>query len=228
MLNPQAFMAQLNEYKALVDDDKIPANNFKHIRTILEEEDFKPEIVKGKSSCAAGVCDWVINITSYYDVVISVEPKKLAVKEANETLAAADAKLKEMNTLVAKLNADLAVLQSQYQAAMDEKEAAESEAARCERRLSLAQRLVNALGSESERWANAIITLGQQIEVIVGDVLLASAFVSYVGPFNKKFRTMILKDNFAQYFIENKIPVSPALNPLPILTDEAEIAVWNN
>lgn len=57
---------------------------------------------------------------------------------------------------------------------------------------------------------------------------MASAFVSYVGPFNKKFRTMILKDNFAQYFIEHKIPVSPALDPLPILTDEAEVAVWNN
>lgn len=154
-------MATLNEYKALVDEDKIPANNFKNIKHILEEEDFKPDIVRGKSSCAAGVCDWIINIADYYHVVVSVEPKKLAVKEANETLAAADQKLKEMNTLVAKLNADLAILQSQFQAAMDEKNAAESEAARCERRLSLAQRLVNALGSESERWANAIITLGQ-------------------------------------------------------------------
>jgi dynein heavy chain len=30
------------------------------------------------------------------------------------------------------------------------------EAARCERRLNLAQRLVKALGSENERWANKI------------------------------------------------------------------------
>jgi len=44
---------------------------------------------------------------------------------------------------------------------MDEKNAAEAEAARCERRLNLAQRLVNALGSESARWAEAIINLGQ-------------------------------------------------------------------
>lgn len=88
--------------------------------------------------------------------------------------------------------------------------------------------MVGALGSESERWSKSIIDLGQQIEVVVGDVLLASAFVSYVGPFNKKFRTLIIKDNFAKFFIENNIPVSPALDPLPILTDEAEIAVWNN
>lgn len=228
MQNPGAFLNTLNEFKGLVDEDKVPANNFKNIRPFLADEEFTPEIVKGKSSCAAGVCDWIINITAYYDVVVSVEPKKQAVREATETLEAANTKKATMDELVAKLNADLAVLQAQFQAAMDEKNAAEAEAARCERRLNLAQRLVNALGSESARWAEAIITLGQQIEVIVGDVLLASAFVSYVGPFNKKFRNMILKDNFAQFFIENKIPVSPALNPLPILTDEAQIAVWNN
>jgi hypothetical protein len=36
---------------------------------------------------------------------------------------------------------------------MDEKEAAEAEAFKCEQKLDLAQRLVNALGSESVRWA---------------------------------------------------------------------------
>jgi dynein heavy chain len=34
------------------------------------------------SPAASGLCDWIINITMYFDVVISVEPKKLAVKEA--------------------------------------------------------------------------------------------------------------------------------------------------
>ena len=37
------------------------------------------------SPAASGLCDWIINITMYYDVVVSVEPKKIAVKEAQET-----------------------------------------------------------------------------------------------------------------------------------------------
>lgn len=36
---------------------------------------------------------------------------------------------------------------------MDEKNAAEAEASRCARKLDSAQRLVNALGSESVRWS---------------------------------------------------------------------------
>jgi dynein heavy chain len=79
---------------------------------------------------------------------------------------------------------------------MDEKTSAENEAARCMKRLDNAQRLVNALGSESERWNQSILDLTTDLTLIVGDVLLASAFVSYVGPFNKKFRDIIMEENF--------------------------------
>lgn len=44
------------------------------------------ENIQKKSSAAGGLADWIINITAYYDVVISVEPKKLAVAEAQATL----------------------------------------------------------------------------------------------------------------------------------------------
>jgi dynein heavy chain len=67
---------------------------------------------------------------------------------------------------------------------MDDKNNAMAEAEKCERKLSLAQRLVGALGSEQERWSQSIVDLGEYLQVIIGDVLLSSAFVSYVaGPF---------------------------------------------
>jgi dynein heavy chain len=84
--------------------------------------------------------------------------------------------------------------------------------------------LVNALGSESVRWSQAIIDLGDKLSVIIGDALLASAFVSYVGPFNKKFRDIITNERFLDFFKKNKIPMSLDPNPLSILTDEATVA----
>lgn len=80
----------------------------------------------------------------------------------------------------------------QFDKAMKEKQDAMDEAARCERKLSLANRLVNALGSELDRWKQSIEDLTEYLKVIIGDVLLASAFVSYVGPFNKQFRIKII------------------------------------
>jgi dynein heavy chain, axonemal len=110
---------------------------------------------------------------------------------------------------------------------MKEKNDAMAAAEKCERKMNLAQRLVGALGSELDRWQQSIIDCGETLKVIIGDVLLASAFVSYVGPFNKKFRDMIVYENFITFFAANNIPMSPNSNPLTILTDEAQIAGWN-
>ena len=80
MAKPAALLEQLMNFKNLVDIDKVPAQNFDAIRETLANPEFTPENLANKSSAAKGLCDWIINITAYYDVVVSVEPKKLAVK----------------------------------------------------------------------------------------------------------------------------------------------------
>lgn len=100
----------LEGFKEKIDLEQVPANNFKAIRPTLADPNFTPEIIRTKSSAAGGLCDWIRNITLYYDVVISVEPKKQAVREAQAKLSEANAKKEEMDTLVAKLTAELAIL----------------------------------------------------------------------------------------------------------------------
>jgi len=73
----------LNGLKAKIDADEIPANNFKANKATLADETFTPEILTSKSASAGGLCDFILNISAYYYVVVSVEPKKLAVAEAN-------------------------------------------------------------------------------------------------------------------------------------------------
>ncbi len=65
--------------------------------------------------------------------------------EANEKKLKVDAEVAVLNDKLAKLNAE-------YAKANGEKEAAIAEADRCSRRLNLAQRLVNALGSKKGSW----------------------------------------------------------------------------
>lgn len=228
MKDPLKFMENLNDYKRLIDEQQIPPANFASIQDIIANPDFTPEFLKSKAEAASGVCNWILNINLYFDVVINTEPKRQAVEKAKIDLAEATETKQTMEALVAELQAKLDVLMGQYQAAMDKKQGAEDEAARCERRLSLANRLVSALGSEKGRWGDAIVQLTSDQEVVHGDVLLASSFVSYVGPFNKAFRDMIINDNFLKFFKDNQIPMSPKCDPLDILCDAAEVAQWNN
>jgi dynein heavy chain len=86
---------------------------------------------------------------------------------------------------------------------------------------------VSALGSENERWDRSIKELDLSITLLPGDVLIASAFVSYAGPFNKKFRDIMIHDTFLKFIVENKIPLSQNADPVKLLTDESTVAKWN-
>jgi dynein heavy chain len=152
LAKPDYFLGLLNAVKPAIDAEKVPAANFKPIRGILADPDFTTDKLFNLSKSAAGICDFVKNIVMYYDVFCSVEPKKIAVREANARLSAANEKKAEMDELVARLTGELNILLATFKEAMDTKEAAEAEAKRCEGRLDLAQRLVGALGTESVRW----------------------------------------------------------------------------
>jgi hypothetical protein len=51
------------------------------------------------------------------------------------------------------LNAEVQILIDKFDTAMAKKKEAEDKANKCEMKLSLASRLLNALGAEKERWA---------------------------------------------------------------------------
>lgn len=46
-----------------------------------------------------------------------------------------------------------------------------------QRKLDLAQRLTGALSSENDRWAENVIQLRADMELLTGDVLLAASFI---------------------------------------------------
>ncbi len=228
MQDPKKFIDEwLNPFKDKVVALKVVPHGFKAIRDTLVNPDLEDAKVAKVSAAAAGIWSWVRNIVEYYDVVVTVDPKKQAVARAQAELAAASEKKAAVDALVAKLTGELAVLQEAYQKVLDEKNAAQALADKCAGKLDRANRLVNALGSERERWATSIDELGLTLGHITGDVLLASAFVSYVGPFNKKFRDLIIQD-FKKYFAEKNIPLGAGVEPVSLLTDDAEVALWNS
>ena len=84
--------------------------------------------------------------------------------------------------------------------ALANKKEAEDTANRCARRLNYATRLVAALKSEKVRWGESIVNLDGELGYYIGDVLMASAFVSYAGPFNKRFRDNMVKEYFIKEY----------------------------
>jgi dynein heavy chain len=235
--NIKEYIEQLKLLKVVVDESKMNANNVKEAKPYLELAHFTPEIIAGKNSAAAGLCSFVINIVTYYEIVVTVEPKRIALAQANQQLSEANARLAVVQANVKELQEKLAKLTTELNAANAEKQNALDTVERGQRKLDLATRLTNALASENERWGVNIEVLRKNKELLIGDVMLASAFISYVGPFTKPFRDKLMMERFTPYLIENftkatgdveKNPISPAADVVSILATPAEIATWNS
>ncbi|MFN9903323.1 MAG: hypothetical protein ACK55Z_32035, partial [bacterium] len=99
----------LKGLKVLIDNSQLADKNVVDAKVYLELEHVKDlSIMAKKSSAAASLCDFLLNIVAYYDIVVTVEPKRKALKQAQDDLAEASAKLAEVNAHVADLESKLA------------------------------------------------------------------------------------------------------------------------
>jgi dynein heavy chain len=237
----KGYIEGLKGIKDAVDASADLKVQMKEVRPLLALEHFDVDVIKGKNSAAAGVTGFIINIVIYYDIVVTVEPKRKALKEANETLEAANTKLAAVNKLVKELSEKLAVLTSELNEAMGDKATAEAAVAKGMQKLDLAQRLTSALASENERWKESVAQMELDRNLLTGDVLLASAFISFAGPFTKGFRDTLMGGFFKHMWTtfgglgdgieppDDHVPppMSNLLNPIAVLATDAEIATWN-
>mmetsp|Transcript_20734 Transcript_20734/g.31855 ORF Transcript_20734/g.31855 Transcript_20734/m.31855 type:complete len:281 (+) Transcript_20734:10194-11036(+) len=61
---------------------------------------------------------------------------------------------------------------------------------------------------------------------MIGDALVSAAFVSYIGPFSYLFRNRLWKDEWIPDIVEKQIPITPGIDPLEVLANAADQAVW--
>lgn len=91
-----------------------------------------------------------------------------------------------------------------------------------------AEKLVTGLAGENKRWSENVVFLKQNIKSVIGDVLLASEFVSYIGAFSAKLRQELWRDNWLPNIKDKAIPMTEGIEPLKILSTEAIKARWKN
>lgn len=75
-----------------------------------------------------------------------------------------------------------------------QKKIVEDDADACMAKLTAAEKLVNGLAGENKRWTQNVKDLGNNIKSVIGDALLASEFVSYIGAFSAQLRLNLWKN----------------------------------
>ncbi|KAL0819776.1 hypothetical protein ABMA28_007817 [Loxostege sticticalis] len=212
------------------DKENIHPDVIKAVQPYIKNPDFNAEFIMSKSAAAAGLCAWVINICKFYDVYVVVEPKRRALNAANAELQAARDKLAMLTDQIKELEEKLEILMKAFQEAVNEKMKCQAEADATNATIDLANRLVNGLASEKIRWTSTVANMKESGVMLPGDTLLITAFISYVGCFMRRYRQQLLNDDWIPMLAKTnpKIETTEGLDPLSMLTDDAQVAVWNN
>lgn len=167
----------------------------------------------------------------YYVVFCEVEPKRLALATATQQLNEATEKLNAIRSKLRVLEESLGKLTDEFAKATAEKLRCQEEADLTKKTVDLANRLVSGLSSENERWAESVKKFQEQERMLPGDVLLISAYLSYLGYFTKRYRVELLENSWMPFLrksLKVPIPITDDLDPIRTLTDDAQVAMWNN
>lgn len=221
-MSQQGFVQGLQTFPK----DTINEETVELLAPYLEMEDYTLEMAKKVCGNVAGLLSWTRAMSAFYVVNKEVLPLKanLVIQEgrlqlANSDLATAQAQLDEKQR-------ELDEVQAQYEAAMKEKQALIDDAEACRRRMNAATALIQGLAGENDRWKQQSKEFQEQIGRLVGDVLLATGFLSYSGPFNQEYRNLLMS-GWEKQLSSRNIPFSQDLNITSMLVDNATIGEWN-
>ena len=79
----------------------------------------------------------------------------------------------------------MANLEKQFKETTDKKVELEASVDLCAKKLVRAQQLIGGLGGEKVRWGESLEQLKQDFTRVMGNVIIASAEVSYLGAFTQ-------------------------------------------
>eukprot|EP00741_Cyanophora_paradoxa_P007767 tig00001206_g7515.t1 len=221
LLGDSHFLDRLYEY----DKDNIPEAVVAKIRPYIKNPEFDPAKIAKASKAATGLCLWVRAMETYDRVAKVVAPKKKALADAEAELAEVMQTLNAKKSELAAVVGRLAELTAAYEQSVREKQELAVQVDVCEKKLSRAQKLIGGLGGEKDRWTATAESLGQQYENLVGDVLLSSGIIAYLGVFTLTYRQSVVAE-WVEALKARGIPCSPDFSLSRTLGEPVKIREW--
>eukprot|EP01063_Lacrimia_lanifica_P030849 TRINITY_DN4987_c0_g1_i1.p1 TRINITY_DN4987_c0_g1~~TRINITY_DN4987_c0_g1_i1.p1 ORF type:complete len:2324 (+),score=1039.90 TRINITY_DN4987_c0_g1_i1:991-6972(+) len=192
----------------------------------IEDEKFTPIAIKAQSVACAGMCQWVHAMFKYYHVNLEVEPKRRELAEAEGELKVVTDALEITRSKLAAVENKIADLEAGFNAAVKKQDDLQAEVKQTEGRLYRAGRLIDGLSGEKGRWIESVANFEIQEKNIIGDVLVACAYVGYLGPYTAEYRREMLKEWMGN-LDELGLPRSEKCDLTETFGDPVQIQQWN-
>eukprot|EP00072_Mus_musculus_P064693 XP_011247383.1 PREDICTED: dynein heavy chain 2, axonemal isoform X9 [Mus musculus] len=222
-------LGEQNFIKSLInfDKDNISDKVLKKIGAYCAQPDFQPDIIGRVSLAAKSLCMWVRAMELYGRLYRVVEPKRIRMNAAMAQLQEKQAALAEAQEKLREVAEKLEMLKKQYDEKLAQKEELRKKSEEMELKLERAGMLVSGLAGEKARWEETVQGLEEDLGYLVGDCLIAAAFLSYMGPFLTNYRDEIINQIWIRKIRELQVPCSPRFAIDNFLTNPTKVRDWN-
>uniref|UniRef100_A0A8P0SL08 Dynein axonemal heavy chain 2 n=1 Tax=Canis lupus familiaris TaxID=9615 RepID=A0A8P0SL08_CANLF len=222
-------LGEQNFIKSLIhfDKDNISDKVLKKIGAYCAQPDFQPDIIGRVSLAAKSLCMWVRAMELYGRLYRVVEPKRIRMNAALAQLQEKQAALAEAQEKLREVAEKLEMLKKQYDEKLAQKEELRKRSEEMEVKLERAGLLVSGLAGEKARWEETVQGLEKDLGYLVGDCLLAAAFLSYMGPFLTNYRDEIVNQIWMRKISELQVPCSPRFTFDNFLSNPTKVRDWN-
>ncbi|CDJ49023.1 hypothetical protein EBH_0056020 [Eimeria brunetti] len=221
-LNDPSFLTRVKNF----DKDSITNATLKKIEKFTKDPSFAPPNVQKVSRAAGALCMWVHAMQMYAEVYREVEPKRLKLRLAEEELEKKQNDLRLARKSLEDIQGRLEELNNQYDESLRNKSELNSSAEELRVKLERAESLITGLADERDRWELSLESYKDKLGNIPGDALLASAFMSYAGPFTSSYRSHLVKDLWMSKLQESSIPCSADFDFTDFFVTPVDVRQW--
>lgn len=164
----------------------------------LTKEDFTYERVNRASKACGPLVQWVEAQVNFSAILDRIGPLRDEAEQLEEAALNTKAEAKAIENQIADLENSIAKYKTEYAGLISETQSIKSEMSRVETKVNRSVRLLDSLSSERTRWESGSKSFETQIGTIVGDVLVAAAFLAYSGLYDQQLRKAMLDDWLGQ------------------------------
>ncbi|KAL2754348.1 hypothetical protein ACRALDRAFT_1041995 [Sodiomyces alcalophilus JCM 7366] len=160
----------------------------------LSNPEFTVEKVNRASKACGPLVQWVEAQVTYSEILDRVGPLRNEVEQLEEQALQTKAEAKAVENTINNLEASIGTYKTEYAALISETQAIKAEMSRVQFKVDRSVRLLDSLSSERVRWEEGSKSFETQIGTLVGDVLVAAAFLAYSGLYDQTFRKSMMDD----------------------------------
>ncbi|MCJ1311828.1 hypothetical protein MMC25_005501 [Agyrium rufum] len=160
----------------------------------LGKDDFTYERVNRASKACGPLVQWVEAQVNYSAILDRVGPLREEAEQLEEAALQTKANAQAIENTIVSLEDSIATYKNEYAVLISETQAIKFEMERVEFKVNRSVKLLESLSSERLRWEEGSHSFETQIDTMIGDTLIAAAFLAYGGLYDQQFRKAMLDE----------------------------------